>query len=202
MAEELVKTGVKTESYLYDFKIQRAQDYYNLVQDKNNCQSKLIELIQLLELKSLEGFEIEKPDKSEALANKPDSMNTYFNLALAILPQVKSAQFRLQIAESNIEYTKGYRYPILSFKTSLNSGYASNSLLFDALGNKIDYPYNRQIKDNMNIYYGFSLTVPIFNRFQVRNSISTANYNKQKTGVNVELVQKKYIQMFKSHIMM
>lgn len=189
MADEMVKSGVKTESYLYDFKTQQAQDYYNLIQDKNNYQTKLIELIQLLEFKSPDDFEIEKPDKLDIL-NKPDSLNSYYNLALTTLPQVKSAKFRLQSAESNIEYTKGYWYPVLSFNTSLNSGYSSNSLLFDATRNKIDYPYNKQVNDNVNMYYGLSLTVPIFNRFQVRNSISTANYNKLKAEAHVELVQK------------
>lgn len=189
MAKELVNSGIKTESYLYEFLTQLAQDSVNLIMAKNNYQSTLIDLVQLLDINDPIGFEIDKPDVLPLQETSNASVDDYFAIALSTLPQFKSVQFRQKAAESNIKYFMGYKYPSLSFETYVGSHYSSNNSLFNNMGEAINYPYHHQLNDNVNMYVGLNLSIPIFNKFSVRNSVDLAKISKYKADVNVELVQ-------------
>lgn len=191
-AKEMIKVGVKTDTFLYDLYTQKAQDDLNIVLHRSTYRSNLIDLMQLMELKNPDGFEIGKPNNLDILIQlKPDNFDNYLNSAIASLPQIKSAQYKYQSAINNVKFITGYRYPVFSFETSLNSGYSNVNRLFETNGNSKEISFNNQIKNNLNLNYGFNITIPIFSRFQIRNSINIAKCNSAKEELNVELVQKK-----------
>jgi len=194
MAKELVKSGVKTDSYLYDFLAQEAQDSVNWVMAKNNYQNSLIDLIQLLDINEPIGFEIMKPDSIFLLEPSIQPVNEYYDIALSSLPQLRSAQFRIESAKLNKRYIEGNKYPSLSFKTYFGSNYSSNNTLYNSMGESIDYLYFNQLNDNMNMYFGLNLRIPVFNRFTVRNSLSTAKIDILKTENSFEIIKQ---QVFK-----
>ncbi len=194
IAKELVNSGIKTDSYLLDFFTQMAQDSLNLVVSKNGYQSKLIDLIQLLDIKDTNGFDIIIPKnlKWQPTANK--AVDDYYNVALEVLPEIKSAQYRLQNAESNVKYIKGNRFPSLSFEGYCGTNYSSNSTLFNQQGEAIDYLYYNQLNDNINMYFGLRLTIPVFNRFSIRNSVNIAKINSSKMAANIQLTNQNVYQ--------
>ncbi|MBI9069245.1 MAG: TolC family protein [Salinivirgaceae bacterium] len=189
MANEVVNSGIKTVSYLYDFLTQMAQDSANLVIAKNKYQSGLIDLIQLLDIESIVGFEIEKPASLQLVKTNIGTVDDYVTIASSTLPQLKSAKFRLNSAESNLKYIQGNKYPSLSFVTYFGTNYSSNSSLYNATNEAINYPYFNQLNDNINMYFGLNLSIPVFNKFNVRNSVSLAKINKSKAAVNIDIVQ-------------
>ncbi|MDA3838268.1 MAG: TolC family protein [Candidatus Delongbacteria bacterium] len=194
MAKEIVGSGVKTDSYLYDFLAQEAQDSVNLVMAKNDYQTSLIDLIQLLDIREPAGFEIMKPDNLSSLNASISSVDEYYDIALKTLPQLRSSQFRKERAKLNKKYIEGNKYPSLSFETYLGSNYSSNSTLFNSMGEPADYPYFNQLDDNINMYFGLNLRIPIFNRFTVRNSLSIAKIDISKSENNHEIIKQ---QIFK-----
>ncbi len=194
IAKELVKSGVKTESYLLDFLTQMAQDSLNLVVAKNGYRSKLIDLIQLLDIKSSEGFDVEKPQNFQVIPISNKSIDDYYSVALAVMPEIKGAQYRLQGAESNIKYIQGSKYPSLSFETYGGTNYSSSSNLFNTARESIKYPYFNQINDNVNMYLGLRLNIPIFNRFSIRNAVNIAKINRSKAVTNIQITQQKLYQ--------
>lgn len=194
IAKELVKSGVKTESYLLDFLTQMAQDSLNVVVAKNGYRSKLIDLIQLLDIKNSEDFDIEKPQNFQVLPIGNKTVDDYFSVALSVMPEVKGAQYRLQGAESNIKYIQGSKYPSLSFDTYGGTNYSSSSNLFDTAGESIRYPYFNQFNDNVNMYLGLSLSIPIFNRFSIRNAVNNAKINRSKAATNIQIDQQNLYQ--------
>ncbi|QZE15051.1 TolC family protein [Halosquirtibacter laminarini] len=194
IAKELVNSGIKTESYLLDFFTQMAQDSLNLVVSKNAYQSKLIDLIQLLDIKDTHGFDIIIPKNLKLLPKANKAVDDYYNIALTVLPEIKSAQYRLQNAESNVKYIKGNRLPSLSFEGYCGTNYSSNSTLFNQHGEAIDYLYYNQLNDNINMYFGLRLTIPIFSRFSIRNSVNIAKINSSKMATNIQLTKQNVYQ--------
>src|SRR5690606_26522104 len=65
---------------------------------------------------------------------------------------------------------KGNLYPSLSFGANYYNLY--NNKYSDFQGN--DIAFGKQLKNNARSGMGLTLNIPVFNRFQVRNSISNA----------------------------
>ncbi len=189
MSQEMVKSGIKTDSYLYEFLTQLAQDSLNLVISQNNYQSSLINLVQLLNIKDSTGFEIIKSEVFPLQETNIDPFESYLTIALSTLPQLKSAKFRQKVAESNIKYSKGSKYPYLSFEAYIGTHYSNNNFLLNSMNEAINYPYHYQLNDNINMYVGLNLSIPIFDKFNIRNSVNLAKISKYKADVNVEIVQ-------------
>ena len=62
--------------------------------------------------------------------------------------------------------------PTLSFSAGLGTNYYTTS------GFKAD-GFGTQLKNNFSQYLGFNLNIPIFNRFQTRNSIRSAKIDRE-----------------------
>jgi outer membrane protein len=60
------------------------------------------------------------------------------------------------------------------------------STRYKQFNDSIDYPYSDQINDNFSKSVSFGLTVPIFNRLQVKNSISNSKLNLQDNQLQLE----------------
>jgi len=186
--KEMVIAGTKTQSYLFDIQTQQAQDNLTLVLDKANYRNTTIDLIQLLELKTLDNFSIEKPkniDKLSPIMTNP--FEKYYETAIELLPEIKSAIFRQKSAQSGINYLKGYSYPRLTFTASVGSNYLSYASLY---GTTAAYRFSSQLSNNLNFYTGLSLRIPIFDGFQTRNAVRNAKYNEEKASNNIELVSR------------
>ena len=87
--------------------------------------------------------------------------------------------------------TKSYReenqsafYPQLSFSAGLGSNYYTVS-------GRSESSFGSQMKNNLNKYIGFNLSVPIFNRFATRNRVRTARL--QQIDLSLKLDNSKKI---------
>lgn len=77
----------------------------------------------------------------------------------------------------------GY-YPKLNFGASYSNGYYH----YSGDGEYTNLPFSDQLKNNGRKTIGFSLSIPLFNRFQVRNSVRSARINIR----NRELMMEQY----------
>ncbi len=126
----------------------------------------LLDLTQLLELPTPEGFVLESPKEElefESLT-PPDDIYTQ---ALTYKPSIKAAEYRLQGSLNSIRIAQSAFYPQLSFSAGLGSNYYTVS-------GRSESSFGSQMKNNLNKYIGFNLSVPIFNRFATRNRVRTA----------------------------
>ena len=166
--QAMFNVGKTSEAQLAQQKATMAQSQLTATQADNNLQLAILALTQLLELPSPEGFTVAHPalsnvDSQVALPS-PDAI---YAEALGIKPEVQAQQLRLRSAESSIKLAQAGLYPTLSFSAGLGSNYYKTS----------GFPANNfgeQLKDNFSQYLGFNLSVPIFNRFSVRNNIRSA----------------------------
>ena len=176
--KRLNEVGKAAVSEVYEAKARVAQDELSAVQAGNNKQLALLELSQLLELPSPEGFEISAPENDPDFVslNNPEDI---FNQAVMIKPGVLAAQYRLAGSEKNIRIAQSAFYPQLSFGAGLNTSYTHLS----GIDNN---SFGTQMDNNFRKYVGFTLSIPIFNRFETRNRVKNARLQQFNQSLVLE----------------
>lgn len=171
----LADMGKASMAEVAEAKARVAQDQMTAVQARNNYELALLDLSQLIELESPEGFLLESPDVSFALQQltPPDEI---YQTALAQKPAIQAAEYRLEGSKHSIRIAQSAYYPQLNLNGSLGTNYYST----------INRTFRQQMGDNFSKYVGVSLSVPIFNRFSTRNRVRSArlqrdNYELQLT---------------------
>jgi outer membrane protein len=169
--KQLVDAGSLAKGALLEIEAQLAREELQLVNNQNSIQLAYLNLYQFLELPIAESFKVEKPTLPDLQANLT-MMNAFdvFQNAINIRPEIKAAQLRVQSAMKQLEIAKGYRYPSLSFGANYYNQY--NNQYKDIYGDRIDF--GNQLKNNSRSSLGLTLSIPIFNRFQVKNNISNS----------------------------
>ena len=171
----LADMGKASMAEVAEAKARVAQDQMTAVQARNNYELALLDLSQLIELESPEGFLLESPDVSFALQQltPPDEI---YQTALTNKPAIQAAEYRLEGSKHSIRIAQSAYYPQLNLNGSLGTNYYST----------INRTFRQQMGDNFSKYVGLSLSVPIFNRFSTRNRVRSArlqrdNYELQLT---------------------
>ena len=171
----LADMGKASMAEVAEAKARVAQDQMTAVQARNNYELALLDLSQLIELESPEGFLLESPDVSFALQQltPPDEI---YQTALVNKPAIQAAEYRLEGSKHSIRIAQSAYYPQLNLNGSLGTNYYST----------INRTFRQQMGDNFSKYVGLSLSLPIFNRFSTRNRVRSArlqrdNYELQLT---------------------
>ena len=169
---------------LYEAKSRVAQDELSAVQAENNYKLSLLDLSQLLELPNPDEFEIAVPE-TDTLVNADILMSPVdiYAEAIAVKPAVKAAQYRLESAQKNIRIAQSAYYPQLSLSAGLSTNY------YNVSGRENGH-FGAQLRDNFSQYIGFSLSVPIFNRFATRNRVRNARIQQHSFNLQLEEVKK------------
>ena len=183
--EAMLAVGKTSEAELSQQRATMAQSQLTATQASNNLRLELLSLSQLLELESPEGFTIAQPLKSLENLESLENLSPEIILAdaLATKPEIRSEQIRLQASERNIDIAKAGLYPTLSFSAGLGTNYYTTS------GYKSD-PLGRQLQNNFSPYLGLNLNIPIFNRFQTRNSIRSARLDRMNQQLTLDDAKK------------
>lgn len=178
----MVNAGSVPEGNLFEIEAQLASDELQLVNAQNQLEIATLNLTQLLEIKSPEGFNVEKPNLDEFEEKQIElSPKDIFFIAQETMPQVLSANYKVSSAKKGLLVAKGGISPSLSLSGSYGS-FADKILNQD-----VDQAsFSRQIKDNVNKSLTFNLSVPIFNGWQVRNRISKAKISLSSAQISLE----------------
>lgn len=183
--DALVKAGKVPLSQLYDIKAQLAKDEVTLTESRNNVNLSLLNLSQSLELER-DGlhFDIETPVLDDVIGDNMSSIlppDNIFDHAVTFKPQIKEQEYLLESQKKMLKVAQAGYYPKLNFGASYSNGYFHNT----TSGETTKMPdFGEQMRQNGQKTLGFSLSVPLFNRFQVRNSVRSARIQI----VNRELV--------------
>ena len=184
----LLEVGRASHAELSQQQATLAQSQLTATQAQNNVQLALLNLSQLLELDTPEGFAIAVPDSSlrSSLLTPNSSLLTpesIFAEAVGIRPEIQSEQVRLKATEHSIKIAQAGLYPSLSFSAGLGTNYYTTSG-FPSDG------FGKQLKNNFSQYLGFNLSIPIFNRLQTRSSIRSARVDRLNQQLQLDNVRK------------
>lgn len=176
---ELVDNGKVARGELYELEAQLAKEEFNQIQAENNLKLSLLDLAQIMELEDFSNFDVVVPNDilvDESLLFSPTAI---YQSALIARPEIRGAQYRVESSEKEILIAKSAYYPSLSFGASIGTGYYNMSGYDNA-------SFSNQFKNNRSTSLGFSLSIPIFNKFQVRNSVKNAQIALEHSKLEVD----------------
>ncbi len=178
------ENGKASESEWLEAKARVAQDELSAVQADNNCGLSLLELTQLLELPSPDGFQVVSPEvRMEQLAEDLTPPADIYSQAVLAKPSVRAAQYRLQGAARSVRIARSGYYPRLSLGAGLSTNYYHVS-------GRSNAAFRPQLRDNFSQYLGFSLSVPIFDRLDTRNRVRSAKVEQISLSWQLEEAKK------------
>lgn len=160
-----------------------AQSMVSLTQAENNLALAVLDLTQLLELPSPEGFSVVKPSAESLETGLLMTPEAIYEEAVSVKPVIKSEEIRLDHALKNIDAAKGAFLPSLSMSAGLGTNYYTSSG-YDS------NPFFTQIKNNFSQYIGLNLNVPIFSRYSNRNQLRSAQLSFQNQQIQLENTKK------------
>ncbi len=162
-----------------------AQSRSTLAQAESDLSLAVLDLAQLLELPGPEGFTIVRPDAGEIAVRDAEeaSPDEIYQEAVALKPGIRAEEIRLKGSQESVKIAKSALYPTLQFNAGIGSDYY-NTTGYDMAS------FSRQIRDNFSQYLGFSLSVPIFNRLETRNSIRSARLDVESQRLQLEEARK------------
>ncbi len=185
--QAFVENGKASEAELSQQKATLANSRLTATQADNKQRMDILTLTQLLELPSPEGFTIVRPTleevdqmSSQVTLTSPDAV---YAEALGVKPEIASQELLLKGTEHSIKIAKAANYPTLSLNGGIGTNYYKTSG-FDADN------FGKQLSNNFGQYVGFSLSIPIFNRFQTRNSIRDARISQENRQLQLDNTKK------------
>ncbi|MDR2388416.1 MAG: TolC family protein [Tannerellaceae bacterium] len=187
--EALVEAGKAPLSQLYDVKAQRAGDEVRCVEARNNAALALLNLAQLLEVDpgGEEGFEVfapplADPRQEETLA---EPSLVYLN-AVARKPRIREQEWLLESRKKMLRVARAGYFPQLSLSLNYSNGYYR----YFGADDIVHVGFADQLRQNERKTIGFSLSIPIFNRWEVRNSVRSARVAIHSQALAVESAKK------------
>lgn len=186
---KLVDAGSVARGNLLQIEAQAAQEELQLINIKNQLEASVLNITQLLELPSPDGFEVIVPEiPLDTNAVVSGSVSDIFNTAVLTRPEVKSSEFRLQSSEYDLKIAKGGRSPRLTMSNSFSTGYSDirKKIVPTIPPSYENYPFADQINDNINYGVGFSLNIPILNGWQVNKNIANSKLAVENSKYTLE----------------
>ncbi len=220
---QLVDAGSIPLGNLLTIQAQEASEEVQLVNVQNQLSTAYLDLMQMLDIREDDQFEIEVPVieiyGSDVMAYSPLQL---YETASRVQPSVRSSDTRVESAEKSVDIARGARSPSLSLGASSGTGFSEARIrivgapemrqelagrtasLDEVFGQRMSngpglttevIPFREQLEDNLNHSIGFSLRIPIFNSFQVRSSVNRSRISLENARLNNQLVKD---QLFKT----
>lgn len=185
--QELLDAGKIPELDMLQAQAQVSRDELSSVTALNNQNLALLDLAQLLELNSTEGFSIEPLDNelSDLPLPTPDEV---YNTALYENHTILATRMGVEVAGKYIKLAQSGYLPTLSFSAGLGSSYYKTS----GFENE---SFGGQMRHNLSESLGLSLNIPIFDSFSTRNSIRKAKV--QQASAEIQLREAE-VQLYKA----
>lgn len=180
--EHTAASGKASLSEVAAQKATLAQSRSTAVQAAGTLSIALLDLSQLLELPSPEGFDVAVPSAEAIEPGLLPSPEDIYADAVAIKPVIEAEKIRLDYARTNVDLAKGAYMPTLSLSGGVGSNYYTST--------GIGASFFDQMKNNFSQYIGLSLSVPIFSRYSTRNQVRSAQLSLRNQELQLETVKK------------
>jgi Outer membrane protein len=175
LAEERLTLKAISQTDYAQVKSQLASEKLTLANSQSQLVIARVTLEQLMELPVTDNFKIAHPNLTESLnQNRTPDVKSVYELALGIKPQIKNAAINKEIASYDEKVARAGLFPTLAASAGISSGYTS----------LISSSYFGQINNEIYPSVGFSLSIPIYQKKQVKTSIAVAKIGYQNAELS------------------
>lgn len=198
-----IRSGSLPETAAYEVESQLGRDEANIVGAQNAVDLSLLALRQLLQITDSK-FDVDAPevnvDDIQNLASV--SSQSVYEYALGNQPSIKSAEARVQSANSSRKISLGALSPTIAVFGTLSTGYFSQdkkvtgytTQVDSSLGFPIPYKsplygdktFNEHLSNNFRKAIGVSMNIPLFSKWQRVTNIQNAKLQMQVRELQLE----------------
>jgi len=180
----LIQAGNVPKSQLFDIEAQVAKDTVAAIEALNNYEIALLDLAQSLELERNAEFDIFFPvfegDIISMFIRSLQPPDIIYRNALTIKPAIKGQAYKVESARKTLKIAESGYYPQIDFFIGMGTRYHHiykpssqiNPITLEPI--ELNPTFSKQISNYGAKYFGFSLTIPVFNRFQTQNQVRSA----------------------------
>lgn len=204
-----VEVGALPKSDELSLSAQVATNELNLVQQENALSFSILQLKQALQIPANQPFEIEIPEISPeelVLDQNPDEV---YDIAKQTMPEVKSAELRVESSYYAVKAARGNLYPRLSLVGNIQTNYSSTSeyrFVSDGgytqtqrqigfyngspvyaaapTGDVQYYGLVDQFRDNIYRVLSLQLSIPVFNNYQARTTLQRSRITNERAKIS------------------
>ena len=175
------EAGAIAKGELLNFQSTAANDLQSVILQENALDLALLNIAQLLQ-EPAKGFDVAPivvgtPSVNLLYGNS----SSVFQKSLEYMPEIARAKLEIDNADFNIKLSKSSFLPTVTAFGGMGTGYSHR---FNEIFTN-DYFFN-QLNDNLGYNIGVSINIPIFNRFQTKNSVAQSLINKEVSVLSLE----------------
>ncbi len=214
--KKLVDAGAMAKGNLLDLQSQQAQDELTYITAETNYNIALLNLKQILNLDTLNNFEIETLDPNlpvDAIASY--NVTDIYNKALGIQPAIKQSEYTLKSNEKALAGARGGISPSVSLSFGLGTGYSGlqkKTPIFNGIEKFIDngdrtasgeavlspkfsfsdagtLERSKQFNDNLNRQIGLQVNVPLFNGLSTHSNVQRNKITLLNSKLGLDLAK-------------
>ncbi len=183
LANERYNLQVISQADFSQVKSQLASEKLTLANAQSQLAIARVNLMQLMELPVTNDFAVADPDLEASLnQNRTPDVQSVFSKALEIKPQIKNAAINKDIAALDEKIARAGYLPSLSASAGISTNAGIN---FDNnfLGSA-NAPYFEELNKQFRPSVGLSLSIPIYQKKQVKTSVSLARISYQNAELS------------------
>ncbi len=179
--EEFVRVGSRAISDQYQQQATLANSEATLLTAESNFQVAKTRLIQVLQLDPLSDYRFQAPNPDDIpLMVQSFEPENLLRSAFERRADLRAQEANIESAQQGIRSARAGYLPSLSLSASVGSGYSSANTRSD---------FNQQLADNRSERVGFSLSIPLFNRFNVKRNIEASKVQYSNAELDLENAQ-------------
>ena len=177
------EVGISAKTDILEIEARLADEELLLIRTKNNLRASVLHLKRAMNCPVNQDLQLTEVSAEPVILKREleDAAEVY-QLALEHLPSVKAKMEQLNATEKVLAITKGNLYPSIALSGGYYTGYYETRT--SAGGNTISF--GDQIKNNASQNVGFSLSIPVFNRWSVRSQITLNKLELKKERVDLQ----------------
>lgn len=165
LAQERLSLKIISQADYAQVKSQLASEKLTMANAESQLSIAKVNLMQLMELAVTSDFNIAHPNLGENInQNRIANVKSVYETSLSIKPQIKYAAINKDIAAIDEKIARAGYYPVLSASGGISSAFTSQTA---------DH-YFDQINNGIHPSVGLSLSIPIYQKKQVKTNIAVA----------------------------
>ena len=174
---EMMNQGQMAKADVTQLEAQLSSARYDVTSSQTQLLNYKRQLKALLELDLNTEFDVsgQIPTDEQVLALIPSAQEAYAK-ALESRPEIKSAQLAIDAANMQMNIAKRGYYPSISVSASLGDSH------YSASRNDV----GKQMKDNLNLSAGVTVSVPIFDNRSNRSSVKSARLEQANSKLDLQ----------------
>lgn len=174
---EMMNQGQMAKADVVQLEAQLSSARYDVTSSQTQLLNYKRQLKALLELDLNTEFDVsgQIPTDEQVLALIPSAQEAYAK-ALESRPEIKSAQLAIDAANMQMNIAKRGYYPSISVSASLGDSH------YSASRNDV----GKQMKDNLNLSAGVTVSVPIFDNRSNRSNVKTARLEQANSKLDLQ----------------